>query len=173
MYRFFNSLLGTECVCTFTTEYLDLIDCNYTTELYAALRHTYEYVFAYTCHVFLPLLSCVLRYCCCCCSCCCFMLLLFVIVCRRAKTVAVVHYICSQCFIFIIQTRYAFTVRTAWQHCRIRSLDLPIIRTLDPRELRACAEKRWTSTRRGGAPLTLSLLFARGMYFVGATGTIR
>ena len=27
-------------VCAFTTEYLDLIDCNYTTELYAAVRCT-------------------------------------------------------------------------------------------------------------------------------------
>ena len=72
-----------DTVCGFTTEYLDLIDYNYTVRCCTM----YEYVFAYTCHVLLLLLcSSVLLYCLWC-SCCC-LLLLFVIMCRMAKFVA-------------------------------------------------------------------------------------
>ena len=86
-------LLGT--ACAFTTEYLDLIDCNYTTELHAAVRRT-------SMHLYIPAMyfCCCCSVCCytdvaaaaaaCCCSCCC-MLLLFVIVCRMATFVVVVH----------------------------------------------------------------------------------
>ena len=40
---FFSTLFVRHRVCGFTTEYLDLIDCNYTTELYAAVRRTSVY----------------------------------------------------------------------------------------------------------------------------------
>ena len=55
---------------------LDLIYCNYNTELYAAVRRANMYLYIparYSCQVFL-LLLCVLLYCCCCCAataCCC------------------------------------------------------------------------------------------------------
>ena len=50
-------LLGT--VCALTKEYLDLIDCNYATELYAAVRRTSMHM--YIPAMFLPLLLlCVL-----------------------------------------------------------------------------------------------------------------
>ena len=50
-------LLGT--VCAFATEYLALIDCNYTIELYAAVRRTSMYL-----HIPVMYL--------CCCSVCCY-----------------------------------------------------------------------------------------------------
>ena len=73
---FLTTLFFRHRVCASTTEYLDLIDCNNTTELYAAERRTYEYVFVYTCHVFLLLLCVPLLDCCYCCvaaaaACCC------------------------------------------------------------------------------------------------------
>ena len=60
---FFPSLfVQALCVCFQDKEYLDLIDCNYTTELYAAVRCTSTYLYtSYTCQVF-----------CCCCSVCCY-----------------------------------------------------------------------------------------------------
>ena len=42
------------------TECLDLVDYNYTAELYAAVRRTS--MCSYTCHVFLIMLLCVLLY---------------------------------------------------------------------------------------------------------------
>ena len=87
----------------------------------------YEYVFACTCHVFLLLLF-VLRYCCCCfCWCC--MLVLF-IVCRMTKLVAVMHLI--PVFLFSLSDTVCFNVRTPLEYCRICSLDLPIVRRINP-----------------------------------------
>ena len=79
--HFWFSFYCINTVFGFTTEYLDLINCNYTVRCYT----TYEYVFVYTCHVLLLLLllCSVLLYCCSC-SCCC-LLLLFVVACRMAK----------------------------------------------------------------------------------------
>ena len=59
--HFWFSFYCINTVFGFTTEYLDLINCNYTVRCYT----TYEYVFVYTCHVLL--------------------LLLFVVACRMAK----------------------------------------------------------------------------------------
>ena len=51
VYRFFPDLFLFSTVCAFTTGYLD-IDYNYTVRCCP----TYEYVFVYTCHIFLLLL---------------------------------------------------------------------------------------------------------------------
>ena len=67
-----------DTVWSFTTEYLDLIDYNYTVRCCT----TYEYVFVYTCHVFVLLMLCVAIM---------LLLLLFAIVCRVTQFVAVLY----------------------------------------------------------------------------------
>ena len=75
-YRFFFPTLLLHTVCVLSQQNLDLIYCNYNTELYAAVRRANMYLYIparYSCQVFL-LLLCVLLYCCCCCAataCCC------------------------------------------------------------------------------------------------------
>ena len=95
-------LLGT--VCALTKEYLDLIDCNYATELYPAVRRT-------SMHVYIPAIYF------CCCSVCCYnatacrcLLLLFVIVCRMAKFVAVVHASDPSAFFVFIRIHFTFNL---------------------------------------------------------------
>ena len=94
----------------------------------------YEYVFGYTCHVFLLLLLCVAilllllqlvlhgaagaAWCCCSSSCAGWQKLLLWLIASD-----------STVFFLLIQTQFTFDVRTPWLHCRICSLDLPIIRT--------------------------------------------
>ena len=76
----------------FATEYLNLIDCNYTVRCCMA----YEYVFEYACDVFQLLLCVFLYYCCC--ICCCLLLLFGLLLWLIASDPSVF-------FVFIIQTR--------------------------------------------------------------------
>ena len=143
-------LLGT--VCALTKEYLDLIDCNYATELYAAVRRTSMHM--YIPAMFLPLLLlCVLlsavvaaaaAACCRCCS----------SSCARWQNLLLwfVASDSSDLFLFVVQARLVFYVRIPWQYCRICSLDLPIFRIIHDRK-RACAEPRLASARRDEASL--------------------
>ena len=82
---FFSDVFLSGTVCGFTTGYLDPIDYN------SAERcsTTYEYVFVYSCHVFLLLLLCVAVLLLLPLQCCC--LLMFVIVSQVPQFVAVVY----------------------------------------------------------------------------------
>ena len=107
-----------DTVCGFTTEYLELIDHNYTVRC----SPTYECVFVYTCHVLsllLQLCSVLLYWCCCSCYC---LLLLLVIVYRTAKFVAVVRCVWFQSFLSLHSNTIFFQC-TPWQYCRIFSVD--------------------------------------------------
>ena len=143
----FFSLLLLGTVCGFTIGCLNLIDYNYTVRCCT----TYEYVFAYTCHVFLLLLLCVLLSCCCCsCSaaavrhrvpdgvlCCCGLLRLIPVF----SSASLKHDLFS---------KYPVAVLS---HVHPRCTYNPIIHTIHPRSLRACAEPRRVATRRSEAPL--------------------
>ena len=89
----------------FATEYLDLIDVKYTTELYAALRRTSVYLYTPAMYFSCCCSECG-SYCCCCCYACCCSLLLFVIVCRMAMWLTASDSDSSVFFLFTSNTIY-------------------------------------------------------------------
>ena len=91
-------------MCAFTTEYLDLIDCNYTTELYDAVVRCTSILFVYK------------NFCCCCC-----VLLILLLLLQHAA--AVRHRVpdgniccCGSLHLIpvfsFIQTQFTFNART-------------------------------------------------------------
>ena len=105
-----SRLVTLDTVCGFPTEYLDLINFNYTLPCCTAYVRVCICVYlprifaAACCWCFSAVVCCYTVVCCC--SCCC--LLQFVIVCRVTKLVAVVHCIWFQCFISLDSNTICF-----------------------------------------------------------------